>query len=73
MNSCAPADVQARDLLQHVVGSIEFIVYQISLVWLDVSVNPSADSVLSAPRALPNAGVPPNAEPSEHAPVPTNR
>jgi len=27
MNSCAPADVQACGVLQHVVGSIEFIVY----------------------------------------------
>lgn len=59
MNSSAPAYVQVSDVLQHVVGSTEFIVYQISLVLPDVSVNLSADNGLSAPRARANAGVPP--------------
>jgi hypothetical protein len=46
MNPCAPADVQICDVLQHVVGSIKIIVYQISLVLLHVTVNLSADNRL---------------------------
>ena len=58
MNSSAPAYVQVSDVLQHVVGSTEFIVYQISLVLPDVSVNLSSDNGLSVPGFRADAEAP---------------
>jgi hypothetical protein len=46
MNPCAPANGQIRDMLQQIVGGIELIVYQFSLVLFDVGVNLSADNGL---------------------------
>jgi hypothetical protein len=48
MNPGAPEDAHIRALLQqvqHEFGSIKFMGYETSLVWLSTSVNMSADRV----------------------------